>query len=335
MDEQSFDAFTRGLTAIVPRRRTIALLASVVSSLLVRGAPPVAAGCKKVGKKCDKNKDCCDGARCGGKECKCKSGFDECGGKCYDLDKDENHCGSCNTACAPGATCEDGACVEGGYAFVTQWGNSGSDEGEFFAPEGLTASAAGELYLADTGNHRIQVFTADGDVADAWGTYGSGDGEFSYPFGVGVDADGNVYVGDRLNNRIQKLEGDGTFLDEWGELGSGDSQFNSPRGVAVSDRNKIFVADWGNHRIQKFSADGTHLLTFGAGHLSFPDNVAVSDDGVVYAVPREWMSTGMAISTSPTRRITAYRNSPPTARSSPNGAVMDPASGSSTDPIVS
>ena len=111
MDARSFDNLARRLTTGLPRRAALALMAS---SLLVGGAAPVGAGCKKVGKKGDKNKDCCDNARCGGKKCTCKGRYSECGGKCYDLTKDEKHCGSCNTACAAGETCIDGVCAEGG-----------------------------------------------------------------------------------------------------------------------------------------------------------------------------------------------------------------------------
>jgi hypothetical protein len=114
MDARSFDALTQHLTEGMPRRNSLAVLIGGISSLLLGGTSRVEAGCKKVGKKCDKNKDCCNKARCRGKKCKCKSGFTECGGKCFDLDKDDKHCGSCNTACATGESCVAGVCAEGG-----------------------------------------------------------------------------------------------------------------------------------------------------------------------------------------------------------------------------
>lgn len=111
MDGKSFDAYTRIVTKERSRRGTLALLAGALATH-VRGRERTAeAACKKVGKNCDKNKDCCDGAQCKGKKCKCKSGRDECGGKCYDLDKDENHCGDCNTVCGAHESCCDGVCV--------------------------------------------------------------------------------------------------------------------------------------------------------------------------------------------------------------------------------
>lgn len=112
MDAESFDAFTRRLTTGLPRRRTIALLAGLVSSLLYCVARTVEAGCKKVGKKCDKHNDCCDGARCKKDTCECKNGRTECGGKCYDLDKDEKHCGRCGNGCIGPELCTSGVCID-------------------------------------------------------------------------------------------------------------------------------------------------------------------------------------------------------------------------------
>jgi hypothetical protein len=117
VDSRSFDAFTRKLTTRLQRRGTLAVLAAAAAPLLFGGADHAHAGCKKVGKKCDKNQDCCDHATCKGDtknkkgKCRCKGGFTECGGKCYDLDKDEKHCGACNNACAPGSICQDGSCA--------------------------------------------------------------------------------------------------------------------------------------------------------------------------------------------------------------------------------
>jgi hypothetical protein len=72
----------------------------------------VAAGCTKEGKTCDRSGDCCEGGRC-----RCTNGRAACGGRCRDLDRDDNHCGACNNACAAGAACSGGVCFgEGGCA---------------------------------------------------------------------------------------------------------------------------------------------------------------------------------------------------------------------------
>jgi DNA-binding beta-propeller fold protein YncE len=59
------------------------------------------------------------------------------------------------------------------------------------------------VYVADSGNNRIQKFDSDGNFMTKWGSSGSGDGEFSGPDGIAVDTSGNVYVSDFRNDRVQ------------------------------------------------------------------------------------------------------------------------------------
>ena len=78
-------------------------------------------------------------------------------------------------------------------------------DGKFKKPGGVAVDAAGNVYVADTGNHRIQKFTSNGVLLAKWGKEGSGNCEFRSPEGVAVDASGNVYVADTGNHRIQKF----------------------------------------------------------------------------------------------------------------------------------
>ena len=90
-------------------------------------------------------------------------------------------------------------------AFVTAWGTGGSGNGQFAYPYRVATDAAGNVYVADSGNNRIQKFTSTGTYLTQWGTYGTGNGQFYYPWGVATDAAGNVYVADTFNERIQKF----------------------------------------------------------------------------------------------------------------------------------
>lgn len=117
MDGLRFDSVTRAFAT--SRRSTIrTFLGAAMGALITfRGGEEAAAGCKKVGKKCDKNKDCCDGAKCkGGKKgkCRCKSGRSDCDGdgKCESLDEDNANCGVCGNACAVGEACCDATCID-------------------------------------------------------------------------------------------------------------------------------------------------------------------------------------------------------------------------------
>ena len=114
--------------------------------------------------------------------------------------------------------------------FLRAWGGPMTGDGEFIYVAGVAVDSSLNLYVADTGNNRIQKFNKKGKFIAKWGTGGSGDGELDGPFGIGVDTHSNVYVADTYNNRVQKFDSNGTFIAKWGGSGSGDGQFNQPWG---------------------------------------------------------------------------------------------------------
>src|SRR5205814_1918932 len=104
---------------------------------------------------------------------------------------------------------------------ICQAGITGSGDGQFNGPVNIAVDSSGNVYVADTLNHRIQKFTSAGNFLTAWGSHGSTNGQFGYPEGVATDGSGNVYVADTQNYRIQKFTSTGTFLTKWGGSGSG------------------------------------------------------------------------------------------------------------------
>ena len=169
-------------------------------------------------------------------------------------------------------------------------GGPGSGLGEFKNPNGVALDNSGNVYVADTNNHRIQKLAAGSGQWSGWiyngPVKGTNVGEFSYPSGVAVDKSGNVYVADFDNNRIQKLH-DG----EWKEFGNGPGtglgQFDGPTEITVDPSGNVYVADMYNHRIQKMTAAGDwSVVSIGRGDdlgkLEFPRGVAVDPSGNVY-----------------------------------------------------
>ena len=173
----------------------------------------------------------------------------------------------------------------------------------FNNPYGVAVDAAGNVFVADTGNHAVKKMSPAGSVSALNGHYsdpyavavdaagnvfvadnvvkkislagtvsslGSG---FSQPHGVAVDAAGNVFVADTGNDAVKKISLVGTVST----LASG---FNNPRGIAVDAAGNVFVADTNNNAVKKISLDGT-VSMFGSG-FNNPRGVAVDAAGKVF-----------------------------------------------------
>ena len=170
--------------------------------------------------------------------------------------------------------------------YVTQWGSAGTGDGQLSGPRGVAVDATGNVYVAESGNNRIQKFTSVGAYVTKWGSTGTGNGQFGNPTGVAVDSSGCVYVADYSNERIQKFTSAGTFVAKWGGSGHGDGQFSLPTGVAVDSSGYVYVADLGNNRIQKFTSVGAYVTKWGStgtgdGQFNGPRSVAVDSSGYI------------------------------------------------------
>ena len=179
--------------------------------------------------------------------------------------------------------------------FITQWGHKGSEPGQFSfgssqdytkPPGGGIAVAGNFVYVADSGNNRIQRFNLDGGEGMEWGTKGSGPGQFTYPRGVAANAS-EVLVADDDNHRIEKFDPDGAYQSAAGSQGTGPGQFAFPYGVALDAAGNVYVADDLGHRVVKLSPELGFLGAWGGygtkpGQLAFPRAIASDPAGDNY-----------------------------------------------------
>jgi DNA-binding beta-propeller fold protein YncE len=147
--------------------------------------------------------------------------------------------------------------------FLASYGKPGGAPGEFNRAEGICVDAQDRLYVADSCNHRVQVFTSDGKFLREFGKPGSAPGELSYPYDVKVDAAGNVFVCEFGNSRIQVFDGAGKSVEIIGGAGGRPGQFNNPWGIALDSHGNIYVADALNHRVQKLVRRGQTASSVG------------------------------------------------------------------------
>jgi len=204
------------------------------------------------------------------------------------------------------------------YYFVTLAGNGSpidhtdgaGSNARLMNPTGVAVDAAGNIFVADGGDHTIRKVTPDGTVstfAGASGVAGSNDGayndaRFLYPFAIAVDAAGSVYVTDTGNHNVRKLAGGvvTTLAGTPGVAGRADGTgtaalFNAPQGIAVAADGTIYVCDTNNSTLRKITPTGTVTTlagnpgqtgsadgSGGGATFNYPTGVAVDSAGNIY-----------------------------------------------------
>lgn len=122
-------------------------------------------------------------------------------------------------------------------------GKAGSKDGEFIFPTNLTIGPDQHLYVADTGNFRIEKFTLDGKFVRSFGAVGVGFGQFARPKGVALDREGRMYAVDAAFQNIQVLSPEGMLLMFFGSAGDDPENINLPTQVVIDyDNVRYFQA---------------------------------------------------------------------------------------------
>jgi tripartite motif-containing protein 71 len=160
----------------------------------------------------------------------------------------------------------------------------GDDKGplEFNQPSGLWVSLKGTVYVADSFNHRIQVFDSKGKFLKMWSH------SFFGPKGIVGDNNGNIYVVDTGNHKIVVFDESGNFIKEFGGHGTSDGKFDEPIGCGFDSKGVLYISDSNNNRIEKFNPNkknGEEYLssfkvsTWHGKNLEFP-YLAIYNDNI-------------------------------------------------------
>ena len=176
------------------------------------------------------------------------------------------------------------------------WGSEGNTDGQavdnesvFFGPRGIATDKDGRVFVADTGNKRIQVFNGDGTFVSQFGGSGLQPGQLDEPVGVATDAQGNIAVADTWNGRVQLFSSTGQPLTSWDIDGWLDKDKVGKPYLAIDGKSRVYVADQVGRRILVFNESGKYLGGFGqygndTQGFGLPGGIAVDNEGFVYVV---------------------------------------------------
>jgi hypothetical protein len=198
-----------------------------------------------------------------------------------------------------------------GYGAATGSGAYSGDGGlaiyaRLYSPTAVTFDGAGNVYIADYGNHVVRKVGTTGIISTIAGTNVGGfssdtvatASKLNHPAGVAVDVNGNVYIADRANNMIRKVTPGGkitTYAGTGMAAYGGDNgaataaQLSDPQGVAVDAAGNLYIADAGNNVIRKINPAGLITTVAGNGVAGY------SGDAGLATAARLYTPTGVAI----------------------------------------
>jgi DNA-binding beta-propeller fold protein YncE len=162
---------------------------------------------------------------------------------------------------------------------------TGCADGQVDDPAGIAVDGSGNIYVADTGNDRIEKYDPSGNFLLKWGTTGTGTNQLRSPQGVAIDGSGNVWVADYSNNAVKEFTSTGTWIRTiGGTAGSADGLFKNPTDLVFDADGTLWVLDKGNNRFQRFTSTGTFLSKMGSkgldiGQFDAPYGIDVNPAG--------------------------------------------------------
>lgn len=132
-------------------------------------------------------------------------------------------------------------------------GEPGQEEGQFMAPNAVTADYDGNIYVVDTGNQRVQVFDNEGNFVRIIGVNSAGNSVFVNPRGIGIDARGFVYVVSNLTHLVHGFTKEGEEMFQFGGMGQDNGQLYLPNGLFIDGNDNVYITDTLNLRVSVFN----------------------------------------------------------------------------------
>ena len=171
---------------------------------------------------------------------------------------------------------------------IISFGQFGSQPGQFKYPQGVAVTQDGNIVVADSYNHRLQVLTMEGTFVSAVGSMGTQPLQFNNPIDVAVHHNGKIFVIDERNYRVQVLNPDLTYSHSFGKEGDRPGEFDTLQGVTIDSVGNVYVAETlCNSRVQKFTPEGDVLAVIGRPHKKegpfFPHGLCVDSNNILYA----------------------------------------------------
>ena len=171
-------------------------------------------------------------------------------------------------------------------------GLSGSGNGEFSGVRGVAVTPAGNVWVVESTNNRVQEFNEANAYVLKFGTAGTGVGQFKEPKGIAYTQGGNVVVADEGNWRVEMFSATGTFLTTFGTKGTGSGQFEEPTGIAVAPNESLYVVDAKLNRVEQWEPiplPAVYVAQFGSkgtenGQFTAPHGAAVAKNGNLLVV---------------------------------------------------
>lgn len=178
--------------------------------------------------------------------------------------------------------------------FIMAFGEKGEQQGQFMQPGGIAADANGNIYVADTGNNRLQKFDSSGKLLAITGGFGWNSEQFQQPMDICSGNSLDFYIADRDNSRIERYNKKMHYISSLysNEALEEKLQFTFPVSLSMSIHGELFIIDSDYTRILKFNAQFDPAASFGDFdwgrgaldkpaqiHVSRNDQVFVSDQG--------------------------------------------------------